>query len=256
VFGLSVKAASKQKLIPLDFGSCSLSQYIERAHDNAFATFVKNKNNCFSDLREINDCFQKISDALDNPQDILPAFLLIRSFSAYRASCNTAMSGQVVETFVLLRSCLEFAGYALLMQVDRRLVEVWLKRHNGLDVAEKKKSKSAVKKEFIVGRIKEELVKKDAQLGGIFDLLYERSIDEGGHPNERAVFGSMRVNAGEGVQNFEQIYLHGDDVHSESALKTTAQVGLCSLSIFENIFPKRFSILGIKDDLKRIKKRF
>ena len=39
--------------------------------------------------------------------------VLLRSQYAYKAAAGMALAGQVAEAFVIMRSCLEYAGYAL-----------------------------------------------------------------------------------------------------------------------------------------------
>jgi hypothetical protein len=49
------------------------------------------------------------------------------------------------------------------------------------------------------------------------------------------------------------IYLEGDSIQLRLALKTTAQVGVCSLSLFRSIYKERFDILGVTGAIDHIK---
>src|SRR4029077_2163322 len=102
-------------------------------------------------------------------------------------ACATSMAGQANETFVLLRSCLEYAGYGLHIASEAELGNVWLNRNQG--DAEKKKMIT----EFRNAELRETIGKHDQGLLKVFDLLYERSIDFGGHPNQHGVTGSLKI---------------------------------------------------------------
>jgi hypothetical protein len=45
--------------------------------------------------------------------------LFLRCQYTYKAAAGMALSGQVVETFVMMRSCLEYAGYVASRQHGR-----------------------------------------------------------------------------------------------------------------------------------------
>jgi hypothetical protein len=80
----------------------------------------------------------------------------------------------------------------------------------------------------------------------VFDSLYQRSIDFGGHPNERSVTGNMRLVKLEGRTEFQQVYLHDDSLMLDHGLKTTAQAGVCALEILQEVFTARFELLGVR----------
>jgi hypothetical protein len=89
----------------------------------------------------------------------------------------------------------------------------------------------------------------DPRLGEIYSELYERAIDFGGQPNERAVTGSMKVEESKDEKKYLQVYLHGDDIALRHSLKSTAQAGLCSLHIFQHMFTELYLLLGVRDRL-------
>ena len=47
-------------------------------------------------------------------------------------------------------------------------------------------------------------------------------------------------------------YLTGGSLPFQLALKTTAQVGVCSLRIFGNVYRERFEILQLTEQLRRL----
>jgi hypothetical protein len=126
---------------------------------------------------EVDACFMKIADNPNNPKDLITPFLFLRCHSSWRASCATATAGQVVETFVLLCSALEYAVYALFIYNTQGTAELWLKRND--DAATNKRMRDT----FTMANIRPVIKACDKRLGSLFDQLYEQSIDLGGHPN-------------------------------------------------------------------------
>ena len=53
---------------------------------------------------------------------------------------------------------------------------------------------------------------------------------------------------------FNIVYLEADPEQLKLALKTTAQVGVCALSLFRSVYRERFDILGVTEALDHIKK--
>ena len=235
-------------LPPSEWTKDELSKFIALTHGNLFATFHEQKN-CFNVLKDIDGCYLRIALHLTNPQNLLVPFFLYRSHSAYRAACATSMCGQAVETFVLLRSCLEFAGYALLIHNKPELGELWLDRHQN------EEAKKKGKQEFQIKEFRAILEKQDKKLAEIFQMFYERTIDFGAHPNERSITGNMKIEEGEDQTKFIQIYMHADGMEMLHALKSTAEMGLCCLHVFQRIYSERFSLLGLNDELIKLRSR-
>jgi hypothetical protein len=129
------------------------------------------------------------------------------------------------------------------------LAEMWLRRHDDANTLR------AVRIAFQAIKITQVVSSTDQRLGAIYRELYERSIDFGGHPNERAVTGGMKVADTPEARHYQQIYLHGDGKPLLHAMKSTAQIGLCSLHIFQHVFKERFALLGTRDRLVELRKR-
>lgn len=229
---------------PKGWGGDELSAYFDMVRNNQFASYEKLPTE-YGRLTDIDACFVTISKQLLNPKDILAPLFLARSHSAYRAACAAALSGQSSETFVLLRSSVEAAGYGLLVHQTPLLGEIWLKRAE---------NKGAVRAAFTVKAVRHAVEKQDTKLAGIFDMLYERAIDFGGHPNEMAMTGSMSINEEDDRKTFAIKYLDDNPLALAHAIKSTAQAGLCSLFIFQYIFPERFELLGLKQQLQALRK--
>ncbi len=117
--------------LPPRWGDDSLSSFLDMAYKNVLATFVRKRRGHGVDLLiRIDQSFLRVGENLVNPSDTLGAVLLLRSHSAFRAACSLSMSGQVTEAFPVLRACLEYSLYALHINRQPDLGEVWLRRHD------------------------------------------------------------------------------------------------------------------------------
>jgi hypothetical protein len=232
------------------WGADTLSGFLDKTRANQHATYVKRRAE-FDVLASLDAVFENIGEHLINPRDLVAPFFLFRSHSAFRGACGTALSGQSVETFVLLRSCLEFAAYCLFLDKNEKAAKLWFDRHNS--PADRSKANGAFKLDKVRAAIKA----RDKELERIFGALYARAIDSGGHPNERAVHGSLKVTDEAGRRVFEQIYLHGDDTAARHAVKSTAEAGLCALFVFQHVptFTDRFMLLGLQAELRAMRAR-
>ena len=232
---------------PPGWGLDSLTEFIDTAQRNRYATFA-NKKDWSRRLIDLDGCFMRVvKDWLKPHHPLMPLFFL-RCHSAYRAACEHTMAGQVTDTYPQIRVCLEYAGYALHIHKNPRLGEMWLSRHD--DEAAKK----AVRNEFKVSNIRATIKEANRHAAKRFSEFYERAIDFGGHPNERAITGSLKITDLGDRKSYDAIYLHGDGMPLEHALKTTAQTGVCALEILQEVFPERFELLGIRAALLELRK--
>jgi hypothetical protein len=217
----------KQIQLPPAWKNDSLSDFLGNAFSNILATFV-HKRERYGHLAEIDSAFYELVRNLSNPKDLLAAFFMPRSHSAFRAACGLAMSGQAAESFVVLRSCLECALYALHINKNPTLAEIWLRRHD--DAQSLKRCKS----EFAHTNVIKTLENTDKKLHKIIQELYERTIDFGAHPNERAMTSNMQLIKTDDNNEFWSTYLHSDGLALDHALKTAAQCGLGALLMFRS----------------------
>ena len=232
---------------PPGWAADSLTDFLEDAYRNRFATFA-NKKDWSKRLIDLDGCFVRVKKDWLNPSNLITPHLLFRCHSAYRAACEHAMAGQVTDTFPQIRVCLEYAGYALHIHKNPDLDEMWLRRHDD------EPAKKTVIGEFKVSNVRATIEKANRHAAKVFDELYERAIDFGGHPNERAITSSLKMTDLGDRTSFDSLYLHEDGLQLEHALKTTAQTGVCALEILRDAFPERFELLGINADLLELRK--
>jgi hypothetical protein len=198
-------------------------------------------------VRRVNICLATAGNNLINPKPVMAGVLFLRCQYSYKAAAGMAFSGQVVETFIMMRSCLEYAGYALAMYHDPTLESVFMNRHVSAQ------GMRAQKRKFRVSEVKKVIVLFDARLADIFNDLYERSIDFGGHPNPHATMSTVQMPDDPLNRSFMAVALSTDEKVLRHAMKSVAQVGLTALFMFQNIFKARFEVLGIRAEMDRLR---
>lgn len=237
---------------PFGWGDDSLTQYLDNCRGNQWATFA-NKRSEVIDLITIDGMFRKLVGDAVNPRPFLPANFLLRSHSAYLAACGTVMAGQLHDTWALLRVCLEQGGYAHYVGADDERWARWMARHDARSRTQQDKWKD----EFTHGKVSRNIMAAHAGLGEVYNVLYDRTIDYGAHPNERGTSVAMTVEETEDAGlRFNAVYLHGHGLLQDFVLKTTAQVGICVLRIAQVIYPLRSQATGVQFQLETIARRF
>lgn len=223
----------------------SLFAFIEDCWSNAVAA-VANKNIIAYRLTEIDAIFEEAHRHL-KPSDvsqIIPAFLSLRSFGAFRASVMVCLS-LPTDSFPLQRSCLENAGYARLISTVPELSERWLNRDEDPEA----------KSRFSNRAVRESIASADGKLAAIYQELYERTIDFGAHPNEKSVLMSV-VKEFIKTETVRFMLLQGDGLTLDHALRSCAQVAICALKVLHLIFSNQFEALGIEAKIARAASAF
>jgi hypothetical protein len=233
---------------PPDWGNDQLTQFIDRARENTFATFHNQKSD-YERLSKIDGVFCKIRDNLNNSKDYFAAFFLIRSHASYLAAMQLLLAGQIAEVYACLRLSLENALYAFHLTINKDAKYIWLSRHKGDE------QKKKVRKEFKIGNLIQTLKKANTVEGVAAENLYEHTIDFGAHPNELGLFQGLKHNKEGTKHNYRIAYLHhGDSEPAVLAFRISAQIGVCSLGIYQMIFRERFDILGLSEILQGLRK--
>ena len=170
----------------------------------------------------------------------------MRSHSAFRAASRLAMSGQIPESYVMSRNCLEYSAYSLHISKSIDAEKIWCERHDS------QTNKSRSRAEFGWGNVSRTLKESDPDLYNKASELYNSLIGHGAHPNEKAVTSSLRVPVTSRGYNLFQIYLDGNKEHISVGLKNTLSTGLCALYIFRLIWKERFDIVNLSTQLDEI----
>lgn len=229
------------------WGDTGLSQFLDRIHANQQANSV-NFAGPYTVIEKIDGCFAKAGKNLIKPQPVMCGVFLLRSHYAFRTATGLALSGQVVEAFVMIRSVLEYAGYGLTIFADPTLERVFTDRHLGAD--EMKRQKEA----FKISAVRATVEGFDKKLATVFNDLYQRSIDFGGHPNPHGMFSAMSLDAkDEELAGLTTYAISSDPTAITHALKSVAQAGMMGLMIAQHVFRAKFELLGIRDEIDELR---
>ncbi len=112
---------------------------------------------------------------------------------------------------------------------------------------------SAQKSKFRIGKIRSIIASFDTRLAEVFRTFYERSVDFGGHPNPHGIMGAIQMPESPVDQSFTALALSTDKQVLLHAMKSAAQVGLTALFIFQHIFKPKFELLGIREEMDKLR---
>jgi hypothetical protein len=224
-----------------------LMEFLEIAHRNQCGNRARFPEP-YRLIERVDDCFVRGAENLIDPKPAITGLLFLRSQYAYKAAAGTSLSGQVAESFPMMRSCLEYAGYALVIKDAPSLQQVFLNRH--VDDASKREQRA----EFTIGKTIAVIGKFDAMLATIFKGFYDRTIDFGAHPNPVGMLTTLKMEKSEGGGTMVIDALTIEPEPLLHAMKTTAQVGLTALFVFQHIFKAKFDLLGISEEMDTLRR--
>jgi hypothetical protein len=115
-------------------------------------------------------------------------------------------------------------------------------------------SLTAAKNAFSHRKVQATVTAANRDAGERFEMLYQRTIDFGGHPNERSVTANMSMVEEPDRLMMQAVYLHADGDALDLALKTVAQCGICSLEILQGAFNALFELLGVNAAMLDLRK--
>jgi hypothetical protein len=215
------------------WGRDELTKEIEKAFCNIGVSFLKLKPH-FELLQKANEIFvdafaQMSTNTLESN---IAQLLFGRNFGCFLGAVRLSCSGQLAETWVLLRACIENSLYAFYISRNPKHAKIWIDRHK--DEASKKKCKDT----FKVGSIWAELKTSSATTAKEAKQLYDRAIDWGAHPNERSVFPNIVPK-----QDGSGLSLHlitSDPTFIRVGVIYTIKTSLLTFRIFALVFPDVF----------------
>ncbi|MGA9364560.1 MAG: hypothetical protein WBW16_09355 [Bacteroidota bacterium] len=202
----------------------------------------------FSRLNAIDSTYLRIQQNLDNTHDWIPGLLFLRTHASWRAAVRLELSGQLPESYTVLRATVESALYGIYLARNRTSIPTWLHRNDN------EQSKQKVREEFTVGALMQTLRADDQPTHAVADRLYQQAIDMGAHPNQLAVTSNLRMDTVDTKTLLRLAYLSGDPLAIAACQKANAQVGVCCLRIFRNVYKQRFDLLGITQDLSTLER--
>jgi hypothetical protein len=227
---------------PKGWEGSSLGQFFETLFSNSLASY-DNLRNERARLEAINKVFDDLIEDFVDPEHHLPALLIIRAIGAYRLAALLSMTVPI-DAHTVMRSCLEYAGYAHLIKVRPELGKLWLLREDS------DHSRDKVRNTFSAATIKKTLKAANAEIGKRYQDLYEYTISNGAHPNELALTNSLLVTEHPGQTRFTVIILPNEGQALRESMGTCAWIGPTVLEICSLILPTRFKERRLDEVLK------
>jgi hypothetical protein len=226
------------------WGETELSKFFDSVHSNQRANSV-NLAGPYAVIEKIDGAFARAGKNLIKPTPPMCGVFFLRTYYAFRAAAGLALAGQVVEAFVVMRSILEYAGYGLRIFADPKLERVFIDRNIGAE---------EMKAAFTIREVRTAISTFDPKLADVFDDLYQRSIDFGGHPNPHGMLTAVSLDRkDETFAGLTTYALSGDPVAITHALKSIAQAGLMGLMTAQHIFKAKFELLGIRAEIDELR---
>ncbi|MBI1245589.1 MAG: hypothetical protein GC202_11335 [Alphaproteobacteria bacterium] len=230
---------------PVGWLNDRLSGFFQEEIENRYATFVQNPE-LHHKLANIDDVFYGYCSKSTDPKNLVSASLIYRCHSAFRAASSLATAGHGVETMTAVRMLLEMIGYAAYIHENEELTKLWLNRHTDDQTRER------MKREFTIRNVKGRLRKLDVKDADVFDILYERAIDFGAHPNPQGVLASLDIIDTRDGKKINTIYLHGGDLTMMHSIKTVATAGVCAIRIASKLYYEEFENFGLMPAIRTI----
>ena len=159
------------------------------------------------------------------------------------------MSGQLPESYAVLRASIEQAWYALHIAKDPHppeRVKVWLCRNDD------ETSRSKCKNEFTVQNVRSTHESFDSVTAKQLHELYERMIDFGAHPNQQSLFLAMRQSETDEETNFTVGILFPSPVPILLTVRMAVAVAVGALKVFQHVFPERFRLMSLDEEIKAL----
>lgn len=231
---------------PQGWGQDEITKFLDSVRGNSFATYEQ-LNPQFQKLIAIDGAYRTLQENLAHTREWFSGFFLLRAHSNLLAAISLASGGQFPESFAVLRSGLESGLYGLYLYRHPELRRPWLERHDS------EEHKKIVRNEFKIGSMLDLLRSLDRSEGEVAQKLYDRTIDFGAHPNERALMGSLGIHEDPGNVHFTVNYAGGELIQFKASLKTIAQVGVCVLGMFKLVYRERYDLVGLSDTLRELR---
>ena len=203
-------------------------------------------------LGQVHSLFQKSEEATKNDhrsERVVPRFLMVRSHSSFLAGIRLVMSGQVPESFPVLRFVVESAWRALHIAKDpggTKRYEIWQLRN------ENDEAKTRCRNEFTVRRVRQTHEGSKKRPGAReLHKVYETLIECGAHPNQLSVMmGLGKTEETDNQVTYDVGIFQWKPV--PFGLRMAVETAIGALKTFQLVFPERFTIAGLDLEIKKL----
>jgi len=230
------------------WGKTFTTEFLQKADENTRITYL-NLPGYFEMLEGVSDIFMEASDTVgySNLSNFVTELLMHRACGNYLASVRLSSSGQLPESYLQLRACIESALYAFNVYSDPKLAQVWLDRHK--DSKSRKESSKQFKPIFILSKLEQ----VNQSLERYVKSGYELCIDSGAHPNERSVTTSLSFAGGKMALDLFNTTQEGI---FRMCLSMCVTCGLDTIKIFNLIYPDDFKKFNAEERIQAIQAQF
>ncbi len=211
----------------------TLTKQIENAFCNTGVSFLRLKP-YFDLLIKADEIFENAIGLLSYSEldGLISIALFGRAAGCFFGAVRLSCSGQLTETWALLRACLENSLYAFYIHGNPNLTKMWSERHKS--ETHRKQCKDA----FIIKNIWSALEAKSHSIAKEAKDSYETYIDWGAHPNERSIFPNLQIKQDRSGYNLS--ILNPDPTFMRASLLMIALTASLVFRIFALIFPDEF----------------
>jgi hypothetical protein len=209
-----------------------LAEYLAAAWRNTVASRTSQRDHYLA-LVEVDELFRELIIAASDGDEQLAATMLVRTHGSFLAAASLALGGQVAEAYAMAQNALRSALRGLFLADNDERQKVWLNRHDNDQTADQ------MRELFAHDAMLQQLRDADAATAGIYERLHQRTIDRSMHSS---IHGRPFKDSGgevEGADFIDAYLVTGDEVQ-RMALRTLAQVGICTLSIFYYVYGDHF----------------
>ena len=241
---------TEKKPPPPDWDNDPLSVFFRTAEYNQRVTALKFPK-VYELLGQVHSLFEKSEEAIKNghwSELVVLRLLMVRSHSSFLAGIRLVMSGQVPESFPVLRSVVESAWYALHIAKDpggTKRYESWQFRD------ENDEAKKRCRDEFTVGKVRQTHEALDAATAKELHKVYETLIDCGAHPNQLSVMmGLVKTGETDNQVTYDVGILQCKSLSVRFALRMAVATAIGALKTFQLVFPERFA--GLDLEIKKL----
>lgn len=207
-----------------------LAHFLAAAWRNTVRSFSRQRAH-YETLSEVDGVFRELVTHASESPERLAGSMLIRTHGSLLAASSLALSGQVAESYAMMRSALRSALHGVFLAGDDERQRIWGARADDDRAAEQ------MRVTFANGPMVRHLRELDAATAGIYERLQQRTIDRGAYPNAN---GNFAHNGDTQPVDFSRAYLVADDEVQRMALRSVAQVGICALSMFYYVYGDQY----------------
>lgn len=234
--------------LPTNWGNDALTQFQTKAFTNELATFANSKwQSLLSEVYEaLHDCSIEALSHTCNQSDS-GYMLFVLANSQYLAAVRLVGSGHSSAVYPVCRSGIEYAMYGCYMVKSPEALERWHDKPNKSDRNALRNWSSEFKFSNLINEITDQESLKEWA-----NFLYETSIEFGSHPNDTALYASLRnIDPNERSKTpLISVLNPANEFHDLSA-KFTVETGLFILKTYslvrkEEIYQQRAAELTIK----------